>query len=121
MTLTINGVDFMPYTFREGFKWQHSDIDASDAGRTMDGTMIRARVTSKVRLDITCRPLTLQECSIVLTAIEPEWLTVTYTDPMQGRDVTKTMYSNNRPAAFAVKHKDGTEWWNGITFPLVEQ
>lgn len=121
MTLTINNVDFMPFVAREGFAWQHSDIDASDAGRTMNGTMIRARVTSKVRLDITCIPLTTAQASTVLTAIAPQWLSVTYTDPMLGTDVTKTMYSNNRPAAYAVKHKDGTEYWTGITFPLIEQ
>ena len=120
MVLTINGVDMMPYIFRQGFKWQRSDLDAPDSGRTLDGVMHRGRVATKIRLDITCRPLKQSEANIVLNAIYPEWVSVTYTDPMLGL-VTKRMYSNNNPATFLVKHKDGTEWWGGITFPLIEE
>ena len=110
----------LPYTAYQGLKWQRSDIEASDAGRTMDGVMHRGRVATKIRLDVTCRPLTSAEASIVLNAILPEWVTVTYTDPMSGQ-VTKTMYSNNNPASFMLKKPDGREYWNGITFPLIEQ
>ena len=120
MTLTVNGVNMLPYVAYQGLKWQRSDIEASDAGRTMDGILHRGRVATKVRLDVTCRPLTSSEASIVLNAILPEWVTVTYTDPMSGT-VTKTMYSNNNPASFMLKKKDGREYWNGITFPLIEQ
>lgn len=120
MVLTIDGVDIMPYIFRQGVKWQRSDLDAPDSGRTLDGVMHRGRVASKIRLDITCRPLKQSEASIVLNAIFPEWVSVTYTDPMSGL-VTKRMYSNNNPASYLVKHKDGTEWWDGITFPLIEE
>lgn len=121
MTLTIDGIDFTPYVAHGGFKWQRSDLDASDAGRTMDGLMHRGRVATKIRLDITCRPLALDEARIVLSAIYPEFVTVVYTDPMEGTDVTKTMYANNNPAVFSLKHPNGQEIWTGITFPLVEQ
>ena len=121
MVLTVNGVDMIPYIFRQGVKWQRSDIDAANSGRTMDGVMHRGRVCTKVRLDVTCRPLTLSEASIVLRTVLPEYVTVTYTDPMEGTEVTKVMYSNNNPASFCVRQKDGTEYWDGISFPLIEQ
>ena len=130
MTLTVSyqnalgatvTLDLIPYTAYQGFKWMGSDIDAPDSGRTMDAKMHRGRVATKVRLDITCRPLTLAEASTVLTAIMPEWVSVTYTDPQLGMDITKTMYSNNRPAAYMQKKQDGREYWNGISFPLIEQ
>ena len=121
MTLTINGTDITPYIFRGGVKWQRSDIEAASAGRTLDGIMHRGRVATKIRLDVTCRPLTAAEASIVLTAIMPEFVTVTYTDPQIGDEVTKTMYSNNHPATFCMRTKQGVEYWNGITFPLVER
>jgi hypothetical protein len=35
--------------------------------------------------------------------------------------VTKTMYSNNNPASFLMRKPDGTEWWSGISFPLIER
>lgn len=120
MVLRINGVNILPYVAHQGIKWQRNDLDAPDSGRTLDGVMQRARVSSKIRLDITCRPLKSDEARIVLNAIYPEYVSVEYTDPMQGL-VTKQMYSNNNPASHMLLQPDGTEWWNDITFPLIER
>ena len=97
-----------------------SDIDAPNTGRSMDATMHRARVASKMRLDVTCRPLTTTEVSTVLRAIYPEWVTVVYTDPRTGSNVSKTMYSNNRKASFLM-HKSDHDLWMVESFPLVER
>lgn len=121
MTLEVNGVNMVPYVAYGGFKWQRSDIDGSDAGRDLTGRLRRNRVATKVRLDITCRLLKSEEAATVLTAIMPEYVSVKYYDPQAGAVVTKTMYSNNNPATFQIRHKDGTVWWSGITFPLIEQ
>ena len=121
MILKVNGVDMIPYIAYNGFKWQRSDVDGPDAGRDLSGNLHRDRVATKRRLDVTCRPLKTAEVQIVLTAIMPEWVTVEYLDPQEGLVVTKTMYSNNNPATFLIRHSDGTEWWNGITFPLIEK
>lgn len=121
MTLIVDGVDLAPYIAYQGIKWQRSDVDGPNAGRSIQGTMIRDRVATKIRLDVTCRPLYLEEAKIVLQAILPEFITVTYTDPMYGKNITKTMYSNNNPAQFLIKRPSGREMWGGITFPLVEK
>lgn len=120
MVLKINGVDILPYVAHQGIKWQRSDLDSSEAGRTMDGMMHRGRVATKIRLDITCRPLRSEEAKIVLNAILPEYINVEYTDPMDGL-VTREMYANNNPATHMLIQEDGTEWWSGITFPLVQK
>lgn len=120
MTFTIDGVDMVPFIAYQGLKWQRSDVEAPDAGRTLDGLMHRGRVATKIRLDVTCRPLTADEASTVLNAILPEFVSVSYSDPMSGV-VSKTMYSNNNPASFLIQHENGTEWWSGITFPLIEE
>ena len=120
MTLTIGGVDMTPYIAHKGLKWQRSDVDSSSAGRTLDGKLVRGRVATKIRLDITCRPLTATEASAVLNAILPEWVSVTYTDPMYGTRTNITMYSNNNPASYLMQ-KGNVEYWDGITFPLIEQ
>lgn len=120
MTLTINGVDMTPYVAYGGLKWQRYDIDSPDTGRAMNGLMYRGRVTTKIRLDVTCRPLTARELRIVLNAILPEYVTVTYDDPMLGT-VTKVMYANNNPATYQVKRPNGREYWTGVTFPLIER
>lgn len=117
MVFKINGVNILPFISQKGIKWQRNDLDGSNAGRTMDGTMHRDRVTSKIRLDITCLPLSSEDAKTVLNAISPEYVEVEYIDPMHGR-VTKSMYSNNIPATYI---NTKTDMWEGITFPLIER
>lgn len=118
--LTIGNVDITPYISDGGLELQHSDLDASDSGRTMDAVMHRARVASKINLTVKCRPLTGEETAIVLNAIEPEWVTVQFQNPFTNTLVTKTMYSNNRKATLLRVRSDGTALWN-VSFPLIEQ
>ena len=119
--LVIDGIDITPYIAYGGYQWQRSDIDDSDTGRDLAGLLRRGRVATKRRLDITCRLLRSPELSIVLTAIMPEFVNVTYYDPQEGKMSTRIMYSNNTPATYALKKPDGTVWWSGVTFPLIEQ
>ena len=112
-------VDITPYIAFQGVKRGRNDVDGPEAGRTLDGIMHRARVGTKLRYDINCRPLKLAELTALETLIMPEYISVRITDPYYGT-VTKTMYSNNTSAGYCIKKKNGTEWWNGITFPLIE-
>lgn len=117
MVLKVNGVDMLPYIVQKGIKWQRNDLDGSNAGRTMDGIMHRERVSTKIRLDITCLPLSSEDAKTVLSAIFPEYVEVEYLDPLYGY-VYKTMYSNNTPATYI---NTTTDKWEGITFPLIER
>lgn len=121
MVFEIDGLDMTPYVAYGGFKWQRNDIEGSDAGRDLTGQLRRNRISTKIRLDITCRLLTSAEAHIVLSAIMPEYVSVRYYDPEAGGVVTKIMYANNNPASFQLRKPDGTVWWSGITFPLVER
>ena len=114
-------VDITKYIKFGGVKWQRSDIDSPDAGRTLDGLMHRGRVATKIRLDINCRPLKTEEIKVVLNLIYPQYITVRYTDPMAGGLVEKSMYSNNNPATFMMLRPNGDSWWSEISFPLIEQ
>lgn len=120
MVLKINGIDIMKYIAAGGLKWQRSDLESPSAGRTMDGVMHRGRVATKIRLDITCRPLTGAETQVLLKLIFPEYVDVEYDDPMYGH-VVKTMYSNNNPAKLVMVFDDEDQVWSGIEFPLVER
>ena len=120
MYIAINGTDITPYIAYGGLKWTRSDIDAPNTGRAMNGLMYRGRVATKIRLDVTCRLLNATELNMVLNLILPEYVTVTYDDPMYGR-VTKTMYANNNPAVYQLHRPSGEELWGGVTFPLVER
>ena len=50
MVFKINGTDILPYVAYQGLKWQRNDLDSEGAGRTLDGIMHRARVSSKMLL-----------------------------------------------------------------------
>ncbi len=110
----------LPLLAEDGIQWTRFDVEAPDTGRTLDGLMHRGRVASKIRLDLTCRPLKTSEAMQVLNAIYPEYVTVRYHDPQDGL-VTRTMYSNNIPAICATVYPDGSALWEGLTFPLIER
>lgn len=119
--LLVNGTDLTPYIAFQGVKWTRNDVDSPDTGRTMDAVMHRGRVATKIRLDVSCKPLTDSEASTVLNAIYPEYVSVTYTDPQVGGLVTRTMYSNNNPASYLLNREGQEDLWDGITFPLIER
>lgn len=122
--ITIDGTDITGLIARGGVQWKRNDIDGPSAGRTLSGLMIRDRVGTKIRLDITCRPLTSSEMRMLQNLIYPEFVTVTYDDPMEGY-VSKTMYANNNGGTFLMKQPNvlgnGDEYWGSVSFPLVER
>ena len=120
MTVIIDGVNITPYIKMGGVGWSRYDVDGPNAGRNINGKAIRDRVATKIRLDVSCIPLELSKLRTVLNLIYPEYVTVTYDDPMYGRR-TARMYSNNNPATHAFTRPDGTEIWDSISFPLVEE
>ena len=119
--ISIDGTDITNLIAYQGVQWKRNDIDGPSAGRTLSGLMIRDRVATKIRLDITCRQLTLNEVRMLLNLLMPEFVSVTYDDPMDGL-VTRTMYANNNGAQFLfARDEDTKEWWDNVSFPLVER
>lgn len=118
--ITIDGTDITQWIATGGVQWKRNDIDGPNAGRTLSGKMVRDRVATKIRLDITCVPLNTTDLRTLLNLIYPEFVSVTYDDPMEGI-VTKTMYANNNGAQFWIQRRSGEEIWYNISFPLVER
>lgn len=119
--ISIDGTDITNLIAYQGVQWKRNDIDGTNAGRTLSGLMVRDRVATKIRLDITCRQLTLPEIRMLLNLLMPEFVSVTYDDPMDGL-VTRTMYANNNGAQFLfARDEDTKEWWDNVSFPLVER
>ena len=65
-------------------------------------------------------PLTAAEQARILSAIEPEFVTLTYTDPVTNSTKSGQFYSNNFPSTFAMV-RNGEDWWSGLTFPLIQR
>ena len=121
MVFKISGVDITPYIAFSGIKWSRNDVEASNAGRMQNSDMLRDRVAIKYRWDITCRPLTADEQATILTLIEPEFVTVQFTDPTTNSTRTEQFYSNNIPSTFMIVDSKGVEWWTGLVFPLIQK
>jgi len=131
--ITIDGTDITNLIANKGVKWSRYDVDGPSTGRTISGLMVRDRVATKIRLDITCRVMTSDELETLLNLILPEFVTVTYEDPQDGL-VTRTMYANNNSAEFLLRRhfeapdelwymepRPDIEYWYNISFPLVER
>ena len=116
-----NWVDITPYIAFGGLKWSRNDVEAANAGRMQNGEMQRDRVAIKYRWDVTCHPLTATEQARVLQLIQPEYVNVRYTDPYYNSTKTGVYYSNNIPSTFCIRYKNGTEYWNGLAFPLIQK
>ena len=116
----IDGVDIAPLIARKGLKWTRNDIDSANAGRTLDGTMNRGRVCMKVKMEIKCIPLKLNQINTILKLINPEYVNVEYNDPLYGHRYA-TFYSNNVPSTFCFEGDDGEQYYDDLSFPLVER
>lgn len=121
MILEVNGVDLVPYLDADGYKVTRADGDSSDAGRTMDYTMHRARIATKFRIDAQLRPLYTAEAQKVLMALMPEYVSVRYTNPWLGGTQYTIMYSNNNVATIDQSFGEGRDRWNIDAIALVER
>ena len=116
----IDGTDITKLIKQKGLKWTRNDIDSANAGRSLDGKMHRGRVVTKIKLEITCVPLTQAQASMMLRLIYPEYVNVHYVDPLLGERRVQ-FYSNNVPSTFNSQATDGSLLWDDLSFPLVER
>lgn len=120
-SLKINGTEIAGFIKVDGFEWQRNDIDGSGAGRAVTGKAIRDLIATKIRLDCTCRELTSAERTTLEGLLfAAEFLTVTCDDAIF-RGSSRTMYCNAMSSGFSRRKQNGTEYWKGSKFVLVEQ
>lgn len=117
----IDGTDITDLIGFQGVAWQRTDREGKNSGLTLSGLTIRDRIATKISLEITCRPLNSTEFQSLLTLLLPEYVSVTYNDPLYGV-VTKTMYTNaNKASILHAKPNETYEYWDNITFTLNER
>lgn len=121
MKLIVNGLDMLQYLDGGGYKLTREDADSSNAGRTMDYTMHRARITTKFRIDATFKMLYTADAERVLKALMPEYVEVTYTNPWLGGEQTTTMYNSTGSATVDTSFGDEKDRWSIDALALVER
>ena len=117
--LKIGSQDFSHLVGAGGIKWSRNDLDATGAGRNMNGTMRRKRITTKRKLTITLRRISGEELTMINEALYPQFVTVTFLDPLDGVS-TRTFYASSVEAT-TQKVINGKTYWEGTTFSLVER
>ena len=113
-------VDGKTFKCPSKFKWKKSDVSANDAGRTDAVIMHKNRIGKKRTLSLGWVQLSKQEIHEILLAFDPEYIHVTYWDPLEGKDVTKEFYTGDMEAEVKWWAK-GRERYSTLDFDVTER
>lgn len=113
-------VDGKTFKCPSKLKWKKSDVSGNDAGRTDDTIMHKNRIGKKRTLSLGWVNLTKQEIHEILVAFDPEYIHVTYWDPLEGDDTTKEFYTGDMEADVKWWAK-GRERYSSLSFDIVER
>lgn len=102
------------------FTWGLQDVSDPDAGRTLDATMHKNRVGQKRKLSIGYNNPDAVTASVVLKAINPEYIEVYYPDAMSGDMESRTFYVGDRTAPMKYWYV-GNHKYSSLTFELIER
>lgn len=103
-----------------GVKYTMNAIDGPNAGRALDGHMIRDMIAIKGRWDVQLTGIIKSvDAQVILSLVKPESFHIKTDLPTGTLDMYEC-YTNNIPVQFALKKPDGTEYYSGVTIPIVE-
>ena len=99
------------------YDWKLSDVSAADAGRTEDALMHKMRIAQKVHIELEWSNVSDAVAQTVLTAFQPEYISVRYYDYKAMGFQTKTFYVGDRTvSSYSRINGIGT-----ISFNIIEQ
>lgn len=114
--ININGSEIKT---PKSFQVTVSDIDG-ESNRNAQGELLRDRVAVKRKLECEWPPLNAADCSTLLKAVQDVFFDVTYPDPLEGKNITKTFYVGDRTAPVLLI-KDGQVYWQSLKMNFIEQ
>lgn len=94
------------------------DIDAS-AERNARGDLVRDKVNTKRKISMKYRMLTQTQAATILNAVDKEFFSFTYPDPVAGEN-TITAYVGDRQNTMKL-YKNGEALWSEIPLSIVER
>lgn len=102
------------------WQWGLQDVSLGESGRTDDALMHKNRVAQKRKIQVGYNIIDKSVATLVLNAINPEYIDVYYYDLLAGAYETRTFYVGDRSAPFKY-------WWDGknilesLSFDLIER
>lgn len=119
MTFSINGTDILQYVTNDGLSWERVDQEGPAAGTSITRRPIRDRVSEQFKWSFSCMPLTAANLADLLTLINPQYVTATYTDPETNVTTVDTQaFVNTAGIKFKRLLIDGVEHFAGLTFTV---
>lgn len=118
--MTMIEVDGVAVRAPFSFKWSKNDISGPNAGRTLDGTMHKNRIAEKRKLSLTWKGIRPEQVSAILQAFEPEYVSVSYPDALNGNTSTRTFYTGDLDAeiySWTVNNK----LYSLLSFSIIER
>lgn len=103
------------------FQYTRQDYDL-DSSRSVTGEMVRQRICTKVKLDLTWKSgaMDVQSMATLLKAVDDVFFEVTYFDVHDGAMRTATFYVSDRTATM-YSFVNGVPVFDEISFSLVER
>lgn len=111
----IQSVDGKSIPAPTSYQYEWEDISKSNAGRTQDLEMHKNRIGRVIAISLSWENISIQDCSAVLQAFHPEYVTVTYLDAKTGGMVTRGFYTGTVSAPL-FNTKVGK--WESVSFKL---
>ena len=101
--ITVNNVALpQPYQYQ----YSRQRVSAGESGRTDDAVMHVNQVAQKVKLQLAWRTKDTTVAAQILSAFDPEYVSVKYFDVVANSYLTKTFYTGDRTAPVKL-------WWTG--------
>lgn len=112
-----NWVEFSPQSLRQNFE----SLAKDNSGRTDDGVMHIFWVRRRIRkLEITMRPLTPAEASVVLSIVQGNEYYLRYFDILENAEKTIHCYTSNSQGDCYNGILNGDGLYQGIQFNAIE-
>lgn len=113
-------VDNVPMPCPSEFSWSLQDVSAAESGRTDDSLMHKNRVAQKRKIALTWNEPTAAQTSTILTAFNPEYISVYYWDALAGEYQTRTFYVGDRSAPVHYWFV-GNQRFEKVSFDIIER
>ena len=113
----IRSVDGAVVPVPSKYDWKLSDVSSADAGRTEDGLMHKEKIAQKVHIDLEWQNIGDTDARTILTAFNPEYISVNYYDYKAQGYQTRTFYVGDR----SVSTYSRILGKSTITFNIIEQ
>lgn len=114
----IQSVNGVAVKCPSSYTYRLQDVSAPGAGRTEDMEMQKLRLGQKVKIDLAWNGITTAELSAILTAFNPEYISVSFLDPYANAFSTKTFYVGDRAAPL---YNATMGLWENVTFNIIER